>query len=311
MSSLSTLSLEPIDALEQLEIFKDVLLKDKEAEIMYICIKARFLAALGKVTEALENLQTAEKKLDNLFGVDLSIRGEYHLAFAHLSRFRGDWERVYKEAMLYLSYTSLNTIQHEDIIETAELISVAALAAPRVVDIAEFSGHAILKTLRADSNLNWLAELVTSFSSGDIPSFEANVKKYQSQLNSHPVLGGNMTTLIVEKVTLLSLVNLAFHQSSKRRSLSFTQIINHCKIPENKIETFVMRTVARGLVKAQIDEVNQMVRFTWVKPQILNKDQLKLLRDRLEEWAESAEKLASQVSEMSPEALGDVITSSK
>eukprot|EP00388_Colpodella_angusta_P023719 GDKJ01061249.1.p1 GENE.GDKJ01061249.1~~GDKJ01061249.1.p1 ORF type:complete len:375 (+),score=93.56 GDKJ01061249.1:27-1151(+) len=305
-SNIVRLALEGLkstESLDELENFKEVLLKDKESEIMFYCIKARLFAAVGRNVDSLEALNVAEKKLDVLFGVDLSISGAFHLALAHQARFKGDWERVYKEGNLFLQYTSLNTLQKSDIAEIAELISVAALAAPRVVDIFDWSQHSAM-TVLAEGELSWLVDLVQNFSGGNISGFEKCLASIDNILKTHPVLNNPIVRKgLSEKIRLLALVDLAFNQPSKHRTLTFSQISNHCKLNnEMPVEKFVMKANARGLVKAEIDGVEEKVKFSWVKPQIFTKkEQIRMLRDRVEIWANEAERLVKKVGELNPE----------
>ena len=48
----------------------------------------------------------------------------------------------------------------------------------------------------------------------------------------------------------------------------------------------LMRAMSLGIIKGKIDEVSKMVTITWVQPRVLDKEQIQLLSDQLESWAE-------------------------
>jgi 26S proteasome regulatory subunit N9 len=58
-----------------------------------------------------------------------------------------------------------------------------------------------------------------------------------------------------------------------------------------------------GLIRGVIDEVDSSVIITWVKPRILDTDRILLLKSRIENWAERAQKLLIQMKESSPELI--------
>ena len=47
-----------------------------------------------------------------------------------------------------------------------------------------------------------------------------------------------------------------------------------------------MKAMSLGLVKGVIDEVESNVNITWVQPRVLDKSQLSLLSEQLDQWSE-------------------------
>ena len=47
-----------------------------------------------------------------------------------------------------------------------------------------------------------------------------------------------------------------------------------------------MRAMSLGLIKGSIDEVDQVVHITFIKPRVLSAAQIGTLRDRTAAWAE-------------------------
>lgn len=51
-----------------------------------------------------------------------------------------------------------------------------------------------------------------------------------------------------------------------------------------QVEVLVMEALSKGLVKGTINQIDQIVIFTWVQPRVLDTDQLKDMHTRLGEW---------------------------
>ena len=85
----------------------------------------------------------------------------------------------------------------------------------------------------------------------------------------------------------MSLIQLVFTlPSSERVSIPFSQIAGATQLPEQEVEYLVMKALALGLVRGDIDEVLQRARIHWVQPRVLGKDEIGELRDRLAGWEE-------------------------
>ena len=63
-----------------------------------------------------------------------------------------------------------------------------------------------------------------------------------------------------------------------------------------------MKAMSYGLVKGQIDQVDEIVRISWVQPRVLDKERVTLMKDRLEKWQQSTEMILRQI-ESSAEEL--------
>jgi 26S proteasome regulatory subunit N9 len=77
--------------------------------------------------------------------------------------------------------------------------------------------------------------------------------------------------------------------------MSFTELSQEIRIPVHEIEHLLMKALSLGLVKGNIDQVDQVVMISWVQPRILDKGQIAQLRDRLADWAQ---KIAGQVDDL-------------
>ena len=69
---------------------------------------------------------------------------------------------------------------------------------------------------------------------------------------------------------------MTFQRVATERQISFQEIAEAAKIPENQVEIYVMKAIAKGLIKGAIDEVGRKVHMTWVLPRVLNRQQVHL-----------------------------------
>lgn len=70
---------------------------------------------------------------------------------------------------------------------------------------------------------------------------------------------------IKEKVALLALMVLVFQRPSHERNIGFGEIAEVTRLPAAQVEWLVMRALSCGLIKGSIDQVDGIVRVTWVQ----------------------------------------------
>ena len=108
---------------------------------------------------------------------------------------------------------------------------------------------------------------------------------------------------LMEKVSLLAVMELSFQRNAKQRQLSFDEIVAHTTLPKDKVELLVMKALSKGLIKGQIDQVSESVEVTWVQPRVLNKQQLCSLQAKLDVWVESIHSMEALIEQNGGEIL--------
>merc|ERR1712217_430112 len=83
----------------------------------------------------------------------------------------------------------------------------------------------------------------------------------------------------------------------KQRRLNFAEIAQHCRVQPKEVEYLVMKAMCAELIKGKIDEVAQIVLVTWVKPRILDKTRILMMKMRMDEWASNVGQLLNNVEE--------------
>ena len=125
-------------------------------------------------------------------------------------------------------------------------------------------------------------KVLLAFNSGDVQKFSSMKSQWENQSD----LVRYEETLYV-KICLLALMEMTFQRSATDRSLTFQDIASQTGLEEDKVELLVMKALAKGLVKGSIDQVAQVANLTWVQPRVLDKEQLKILVKKVNEFTTS------------------------
>ena len=84
-------------------------------------------------------------------------------------------------------------------------------------------------------------------------------------------------------------MEMIFQREKGERNLSFKLIGDELGFGEDDIEYLVMKSMSLGLVRGTIDQIEKVVRVSWVKPRILDLDRITLMRDKLQQWQDGLE----------------------
>lgn len=89
---------------------------------------------------------------------------------------------------------------------------------------------------------------------------------------------------VKQKVALLCLMELASKRPATERVIPFVDIATEAQMPLDQVEWLLMRAMSLGLVKGIIDEVDGVVEVTYIKPRVLDRRQIGVLKARLDSW---------------------------
>lgn len=149
--------------------------------------------------------------------------------------------------------------------------------------------HPILNSL-ANTNDKWIVEFLYSFNKGDLAKFES-MKPVWSQQPDLKAAEVKMR----QKICLLSLMEMSFTRPANNKQLAFDDVAKKTKLPENEVELLVMRALSLGLVKGSIDQIDKKIFISWVQPRVLDLDQIKMMRLRLDAWSIEVNKMIGQI----------------
>lgn len=242
-----------------------------------------------------EQLQIVE----GLVGAEPVVHSAYYRVACDYYGAKGPASKFYKNALMFLAYTQYDEMPPQERFDLAVNISIAAMTGDGVFNFGEVIATPILRALE-NTDKQWLSDLLHAFSKGDIDKFNEIVATNSAEFNSQPALA-TKREYIKEKVALLALMVLVFQRPSHERNISFVEIAEVTRLPVDQVEWLVMRALSLGLIKGSIDQVDGIVRVSWVQPRVLDNSQLAELVSRLDSWGKKVNSTLLYVEEQTPE----------
>ncbi|TMW63678.1 hypothetical protein Poli38472_002619 [Pythium oligandrum] len=237
--------------------------------------------------------------VEALVGAEPVVHSAYYRVACEYYSAKGPAQLFYKNALMFLAYTQYEEMPQQERFDLAVNISIAALTGDGVFNFGEVLATPILRALEG-TDKQWLSDLLHAFNKGDIDKFNEIIGKNSNEFNSQPALA-TKREYIKEKVALLALMVLVFQRPSHERNISFVEIAEVTRLPVEQVEWLVMRALSLNLIKGSIDQVDAIVRVSWVQPRVLDNSQLKELADRLDSWGKKVNSTLLYVEEQTPE----------
>mmetsp|Transcript_81792 Transcript_81792/g.213388 ORF Transcript_81792/g.213388 Transcript_81792/m.213388 type:complete len:387 (+) Transcript_81792:96-1256(+) len=302
MLSIVCKTQEAEKALALIEPFEASMEKDREAKYLWQILKAEKQTQAGQFDAAKELLDVLGKEIDEAYEVPALIQSELQRANAQLWKKLERPQDFYKASILYLAFTPLASIPAAERPRLAFEVGAAALVAPEEFNFGELLQQELLGSLDG-SEYAWIKDLLKAFGEGKFDLFDGAVSTHRAKIDSTPELKAAVDTVLRPKMCALALMELAFRKPKKQRRLTFAEVAEHCRVGPKDVEMLVMKSMCAGLIKGQIDEVNQIVMVTWVKPRILDTVRIDLMRERMDAWGAQTGLLLEHLEEMTPELL--------
>lgn len=263
-----------------------------------LCMTAMGLLQLkqSNLDEVKKLIKEAQALLDSLDGVT-TVHGRFYDLSSNYSKVIGSYNEYYRDALRFLGCMDITLIPEAELQQRAFNLSLAALLGSDVYNFGELLAHQVLGYLQKTEN-SWLVDVLFAFNSGNIEKFTT----LKPQWTKQPDLAANEIALM-QKITLLSLMELSFKCKSTDRCFSFDVLSKETRLPKNEVELLVIKALSLGLIKGSIDEVSQVVRVTWVQPRVLDKEQICSLKELLGTWSEKVKSSVYMVEDQVPELL--------
>jgi len=246
--------------------------------------------------ETQDLLEEVEKTLSEIDGVS-SVHSQFYLLSSDLYRIEGKHADFYRSSLRFLGCTDYQQLSGEEQAKHAFFLSLAALLGEGVYNFGELLAHKILESLKGTEN-EWLIELLFAFNSGQVAKFRQLKPKWSTQ----PDLCTN-ETLLFEKVCLLCLMEMIFRREATHRVISFQDIATETTLPVDQVELLTMKALSQGLVKGKIDQVTGVIQMVWVQPRVLNKQQVKVMMNKIESWSQSVSSMEVMIENKAGEIL--------
>jgi len=257
-------------------------------EILLLLAKLRRTGPDGDRAETLASIQndleTKRSEVDALQGLmDTCVHSAYYQLSTELFKEAGPPESYYKNALMLLAYTPIESMKPEQAASLATDMSLAALTGEGIYNFGEVLATPIVGVLDGSPN-QWLGDLIRCFSRGDVEQFNMILEQNRDAYFSQPALKLRHEFL-KEKLALMGFVNLVFETPSHERKIPFTQIASRVQLPPDQVEWLVMRSMSLGLVKGIMDQTEGVVNVDWVQPRVLDREQIGYLVQNLDTWA--------------------------
>lgn len=268
---------EPTVAVTFLEKTREKVKSSDEAVILCRTSIGTLKLNIGDLQATKETIEGVEEMLGGLAGVT-SVHSRFYDLSSKYYQTIGNHASYYKDALRFLGCTELKDLPISEQQDRAFTLGLAGLLGDGVYNFGELLMHPILESLR-NSDRKWLIDTLYAFNSGNVETFRALKTAWGQQ----PDLAAN-ETLLLKKIQLLCLMEMTFTRPANHRQLTFEEIAKSAQVTVNDVELLVMKALSVGLLRGSIDEVDKRVHITWVQPRVLDLQQIKGMKDRLEFW---------------------------
>jgi 26S proteasome regulatory subunit N9 len=262
---------------------------DSQASLLLkIAISSQYLR-IGNPSSASVLLDEALKQVEKENDLDSIIYSHLYGSLTNLHKAKNNPEQFYKYSLQYLAYTPQSEVKDPE--DLAYRLAIAVLVAETIYNLGELIHQPILKSLENSKN-SWLYNLIHLCNEGKVKDIEKIFDNLPVELKSASLL---------RKVRILGMMEHIF--AHNKRVLSFSELSGVMNVREDEIEHLVMKAMALGLVKGEIDEVDKQVSVSWLQPRVLDNARVSLLHNRLTEWRHTVKHVLSYLEEQSKEIL--------
>jgi 26S proteasome regulatory subunit N9 len=273
-----------------------------EEPVLYIKMqRALFELERGNQKECKKLLEDGKSTLDSMTDVDPSVYASYYWVSSQYYKSRQEFADFYKSALLYLAYTSDDSLSESFKLDLAFDLSLSALLGESIYNFGELLAHPIVKSLTG-TKVEWLYYILEAFNTGDLVRYQELCQVHRASLSAQPALVQNEKKLL-EKINILCLMEIIFSRPSEDRTIPLSIIAERTKLTVEDVEYLLMKSLSVHLIEGIIDQVEGTVHVSWVQPRVLGIPQIKSLRDRLDNWMEKVHTALISVEAETPDLV--------
>ncbi|KAE9613266.1 putative proteasome component (PCI) domain-containing protein [Lupinus albus] len=274
-----------------------------EEPILYIKMQiAIFKLEQGDQKECKKLLEDGKSTLDSMTDIDPSVYASYYWVSSQYHKSCQEFAEFYKSALLYLAYTSVESLSDSFKLDLAFDLSLSALLGDNIYNFGELLAHPIIKSLLG-TKVEWLYYILQAFNSGDLVRYQELCRVHNAALRAQPALVQNEKRLL-EKVNILCLMEIIFSRPSEDRTIPLSVVADRTKLSIEDVEHLLMKSLSVHLIEGIIDQVEGTVHVSWVQPRVLGIQQVKSLRDRLDGWTGKVHTALLSIEAETPDLIG-------
>lgn len=271
--------------LDMAEKMNQFIKKDDVALVYLDLIKAKHMMIQNDVEGAMNKIKETETqllKLRNfpklLYSVLNFVKSDYYWR-------KEDFQNYHQTILQFLVYTDNDKLSLDDQKLISERTVLSALVSDKVLsfgDILESPFISILKDI-PDKQILW--QLVEIFNSGKVSAFTQFVEKNRVALNKLQFTPTQVDALD-RKIRVIALYDAIFYteNSFSKQKISFKEVANITNTDELAVERLLIHVLSIELIKGHIDEPNNQLIITELKPRDLDRERLTQLREKYKNW---------------------------
>ncbi|XP_010920026.2 26S proteasome non-ATPase regulatory subunit 13 homolog B [Elaeis guineensis] len=266
--------------IEKLHATKDLRI---EEPILYVKMQiAAFNLEKGNKKECKKLLEEGKATLDSMTDVDPSVHASYYWISSQYHKSCQEFAEFYKSALLYLAYTTVDSLSEAFKLDLAFDLSLSALLGDNIYNFGELLAHPIINSLLG-TKVEWLYHILQAFNTGNLIRYQELCHVHNAALSAQPALVENEKKLL-EKINILCLMEIIFSRPSEDRTIPLSIIAERTRLSIEDVEYLLMKSLSVHLIEGIIDQVEGTIHVSWVQPRVLGILQIKSLRDRLDAW---------------------------
>lgn len=259
---------------EALIFIESIQVKEPQAQMYLTIAKGAKMLDLGRVYESQAVLEDCQKQVEVLNDLENSLYSGLYQALARVHRMKNEDELFYRYSLQYLAYTPAEQVPNAQAL-AAEL-AVAVLVAESLYNLGELLELPVFVSLKSTPDAQ-LYDLI-------LLCYEGKVQEFETALQSPslpPALVSGREALL-QKVRILAVMEMAFRR--ERGKLTFEEIAAVGCVPLAGVEWLLMKAMAKGLLRGEIDQVEGVVVFNYVQPRVLDRSRLEQIKGRIKTW---------------------------
>lgn len=125
----------------------------------------------GDPKECQKLLDEGKTTLDSMTDIDPSVYASYYWVSSQYHKTRQEFAEFYKSALLYLAYTSVESLSESFKLDLAFDLSLSALLGDNIYNFGELLAHPIIKSL-IGTKVEWLYYILEAFNTGDLVHYQ-------------------------------------------------------------------------------------------------------------------------------------------
>ncbi|XP_062073467.1 26S proteasome non-ATPase regulatory subunit 13 homolog A-like [Humulus lupulus] len=233
-----------------------------EEPVLYIKMQIAIFKLEQDQKECKILLEDGKTTIDSMTDIDPSVYAIYYWVSSQYHKFRQEFAEFYKSALLYLAYTSVESLSESFKLDLAFDLSLSALLGDNIYNFGELLAHPIIKSLLG-TKVEWLYYILQAFNAGDLVRYQELCRVHNAALRAQPALVENEKKLL-EKINILCLMEIIFSRSSDDRTIPLSIIADRTKLSIENVEHLLMKSLSIQVVLLR-QKQDQYVRINVLK----------------------------------------------